>query len=96
VREAADEPLVLQLGNDLLQRRHFKLGGLGLVSLYSRRGVQSPKNEALDSDSLPREGTSFKQKLPSLKVENTQKNGCGKNQEGGILLARLRQLRRSG
>ena len=62
VREAADEPLVLQLGNDLLQRRHFELGGLGLVSLYSRRGVQSPKNEALDSDSLPREGTSFKQK----------------------------------
>ena len=46
VREAADEPLVLQLGNDLLQRRHFELGGGGLVSLYSRRGVQSPKNEA--------------------------------------------------
>ena len=63
VREAADEPLVLQLGNDLLQRRHFELGGLGLVSLYSRRGLQSPKNEALDSDSLPREGTSFKQKI---------------------------------
>mmetsp|Transcript_4517 Transcript_4517/g.6629 ORF Transcript_4517/g.6629 Transcript_4517/m.6629 type:complete len:393 (+) Transcript_4517:181-1359(+) len=64
VREAADEPLVLQLGNDLLQRRHFELGGLGLVSLHSRRGrTIPPKNEALDSDSLPREGTSFKQKI---------------------------------
>ena len=31
VREAADEPLVLQLGNDLLQRRHVELGGLGLA-----------------------------------------------------------------